>query len=610
MNKLELIIIKCRELYYNEETTVTNTEFDELVDKLHKTKPDSHVLKSVGATPTSKKFNLPFILGSLNKKGVSNVIPWMRKQDDMIFVSFKLDGVSIFAEWEDGELINLATRGDGEVGESLIHKAKSFTKLKTTLDKPITMSARGEAIIDGKLPKEYKTKRNAVGGILRRDDGKFADEVYFRFYELLKYPKMPAIETLRYSRMMKAGLDIPYNVIISEKELKDDKQGVLDWMVNILEEKQTLNYDIDGLVLIPNSNVRENTKMPKNKMAFKIDNLPESTTVTEIEWNVSRTGRVVPIVHISTLEIDGVEINHPTGHNYDYLRRKGIGVGAIVGVVRSGDVIPYIKEVITPAKTPSRPRKCPSCKSILKLEGVDLTCINNKCRAKKIAQVEHFIRTLGAENISKPTLEKLNITSIKKFYNIAKETISQTNGLGDISANTIIQERKKTLNVTKEKLLEAFGIPLIGDKVSRKIIDNFFSTKFLPMFQLSHDALYNKLIDLDGVGPSIAGSFSKNIGKFYKTYLFLKESGLKFVKEHKTKKLDGCSFQLTGSMNLSKDQLKLMILNNGGIISNVNKKLDYLIVADKDSTSTKAKKARELQIKIITEKQLLKMLGR
>lgn len=607
----EELVIHHRELYYNKDPLISDDEFDKLIENLRFLSPSSPVLKQVGALPKRNKIVLPVILGSLDKTGITNILPWMAKQDDTIFGSYKLDGTSVYAEWTYGILTMLSTRGNSTVGEDILFKSNKLQLLPTKLPKLITVASRGEATIIGKIPKGYKTRRSAANGIINRDDLQGADKVSIVFYELIKHPKLPKTEASRFKAMKELGLTVPANFIFSIPEITKKPKYVIQYLTDILTEKAKLDYDMDGIVLTKNISERENIKYPKLKVAFKIDTAPTSTTISSIEWNVTRTGRLIPIMHIDMIEVEGVEINHPSGHNYSYIKQKKMGVGAVVEVVRSGDVIPYIKGVIKPSTKITMPKRCPSCDSILGFSGVDLVCNNKKCRGQKIANVEYFIKTLGTENISTPTLEKLNVDSIKKFYLLEKEDITSTDGLGDISADTIIEERNKTLRTTPDRLLAAFGISLIGLKNAKKITDIYFPTqlKFKRMFGLPKNKLSDMIIDITGLGPAVAGNFSRNIKKFEPLYKFLKSLGLKFEIIDKTNRLQGKSFQFTGTMELSRDKFEMMVLNHGGRLSSVTKKLDYLVVADVNTTSTKAARARELGIKIITEKHFMKLVS-
>jgi DNA ligase (NAD+) len=609
VKKLEKEIRQHRWLYYNDLPEITDKEFDSLLNLLKELDPDSKVIDETGAPPKKKKVKLPYVLGSLTNKGVDDVMKWMLSQRSNIYGSYKLDGLSIYAEWEKGILKLVTTRGNGILGEDITQKAMLFKGIPRKLKKKSTIKARGEAVILGDLPKGYKTKRNAIGGIINRDSTKHAKLVTVLFYELIDVKNLPPLESQRWNRLARYGLMTPHTFIVMRNEIKNLKGK--KFILNFLEDqvksgKETLPYDIDGLVLTAEESVREDVKLPKKKVAFKLENQPVETVVNEIVNQVSRLGYIIPVVHIGSIDIDGVEVKHPTGHNYDWLRKKKIGKGAVLGIVRSGDVIPYIKSVIKPGKV-IIPRRCPSCDYLLKWEGVHLICNNKKCRGSKIAQVEHFIRTMGAQEISTPKLTKLNCTSIRKFYILTKEQISNTEGMGDVSADTFIEERNNTLHVEKYIFLASLGIPMVGRRVSRKIIDHAYPKKFENLFTDSKTTVYNKCIDIDGIGPAIAKFLSSSIKQHYKTYTLLKKLGLTFTKADKTNRLDGKSFQFTGKMSLSRKEMESLVLNNGGRIASVNKKLDYL-VCNKNETSTKSDKARTLGIKRISEKKFTNML--
>ncbi len=608
---LEKEIEKHRKYYYQDrKPKISDAKFDQLVKKLKKLKPDSPILKKVGYLPKKNKISLPFVLGSLNNIGTKDVLQWMRKQNDFIFVSHKLDGVSIYAEWRKGRLKIFSTRGNGTIGENLYDKAYLFKNLPMKIPIKERVAARGEAIIIGKIPEGYKTRRSAAIGILGRDDSDLAKNISIVFYTLLDYPNLPKKQTSRYKKMDQLGFKLARSFIVTPQELKSPSKSrrLLNFMIEIIQNRNKLNYDIDGLVLIKNTGINENTSIPKNAVSFKIDRMPIETTVTKIEWSVGRTGRVVPVVHIDQIEIDGVEIDHPTGHNYDWLRKNKIGKGAIVTIIRSGDTIPKITSTIKPAKIPVRPRKCPSCNSILKLEGVDLICPSPNCRDKLLQQVEYFIRALGAENISIPTLEALNITSIQRFYEITKEEILKTEGFQEAKANIFLEERKKTLLVTEAQLLTAFGIPLIGPRNAKKITDELFIGKFHIMFRMSESRLYEDAVMISGIGDVMAESFADNIKNYADIYKFLKKKGLKFISEKRSRKLEGKTFLITGTLSEPREKIELLIMNNGGKLTKSFKQLDYLIAENKNSTSTKAMKAREAGVKIISERKFRNML--
>lgn len=609
--KLEEQIVHHRNLYYNEQPEISDDDFDKLVDKLKKLKPSSPVLQQVGSVPSRAKIALPYTLGSLDKVTPATVKKWLLAQKDDIVVTPKIDGLSIFAQWNKGKLKMLTTRGDANIGMNLLHKADKIKDIILKLKQPINISVRGEAFCT-KLPPGYKTKRNAASGILNRDDAKGLEHINILFHELIHADNMPDTEIKRLKFLIKhIPCIIEYGIIHKSELTVSMVDSIIAEMIDeIKESKLKSPCEIDGLVLTKNISARENVEYPKNKIAFKVQDAPRATKVKEIEWNVGRTGRVVPIVHIDTVEKDGVEINHPTGHNYKWLRDRGIGVGAVINVVRSGDVIPYITDVVKPVpiKIGFSPNYCPSCKKKLSIEGVHLVCTNTKCRGQALAFIEYFIRALGAEGISVATLDKLGVNTVEDFYNLTKENIAKVGGLGDISADNIIAERNKTLTTTEEDLLTAFGIPNIGPKIALKIVDKYFRGKFEAIFEIEPSVLYNMASSIDLIGPVKAEDFVANIYDYDELYAFLVDKGLKFKKEKRTKKLEGETYQFTGTMSKPREELEKLVILNGGSIASVSRNLKYLVIADPNSTSTKAQKARKLGVKMISEEDFLKRL--
>ena len=607
---LERKIRYYRKCYYNGKPEISDAEFDKLEKRLRKIKPDSRTLKEVGATIPQKKvkIKLPFILGSLDKVGTDDVLKWIKATNDDIVVTHKLDGCSVYAQWEYGKLTMLATRGDSEIGEDIYFKANKIKDIPLNINYLGKIAARGE-IVCNEIPKGYKTKRNAATGIINRDDTKGCEHLEVFFYELITHENLPKTEEKRLKLLSSFLRTVAFTVI--EKKNIDNATSRL---LSILDSSKKFNIDVDGLVLTPNKAQRENVKYPKNKVAFKVNDESIETKVESIEFNTSRTGRVVPVVHISTVEVNGVGIQHPTGHNYKWIKERGIDKGAIIKVVRSGDVIPYITDVVKPVKVKtSIPTKCPSCGTALQESGVDLICVGSKCPAKDIGQIEYFIRALGAENVAYATLQKLYeaklVKSVFDLFELKKEKLVKIDGLGDISADNLLAEISKVLTTKEENLITAFGMDKIGIKNAIKIVDALGLRKnFEKVFSTPVDLLKKTLMQVPGFGPAVTQSFCDIYG-YKDIYDYLIKRGLKFVKEKRTNKLGGKRFMFTGAMSRPREELEKMVMTNGGYINPVSRNLDYLVCVDLLSQSSKAKKARELGINMITEEQFMKMLG-
>lgn len=562
------------DLYYNDVSGMSDTAYDTLKENAKKLYPNDPYFNTVGADVKSEKVQLPFVLGSLKKVKSDTVENWATGKGDIV-VSDKMDGISFMATWENHKLVFAATRGNGSEGQDITNKLKYILpeiKIKERI------SLRGELLLTGDdhLKLGFKNRRNGVAGIIGRDDIYPEQLRMIRpiFYEILDCENIDVMyEDERLQYIEKLGLDVvPYSLVTNPN---------VETLTEILmEEKQNLIFDIDGLVLTKNDSVRENVLYPENKVAFKVNTDAVDATVTNIEWVLGRTGKVTPIVHIEPIELDGVTVSKATGFNYKFILDNALGIGSKIGIVRSGGVIPYITEVYETFGF-DVPTECPSCKGELKLIGVDLVCKNKDCYDSKVRQITHFFKTMGSEFISDTTVTNLGVGSIEEMYELDELEIANIDGFGIKKAEQIVYEIKKTLTTTPDKLLAAFGISGIGKTLSVPILNKY---TFDELFTI------DSIKDIEGVGEILSDNLINNIGEFYNLYMFLKEKGLTFITKEKTS-ITGKVFTITGKLPMKRDEIVKMIVAKGGLVKGISKSTDYLITDDPNSGSTKNKKA-------------------
>lgn len=572
---------------------VSDKEYDLLKSKARELYPDDPYFGVVGTGPSTKKVKLPFVMGSLTKaKNDGTLDEWLRRHpNDTFIVTPKLDGVSILVNYKNGKVHKAYTRGDGTYGNDITDKARIFLN-PIECDEDVWL--RGECLLIGDIHKSlgFKTRRNGVAGILNRKDVENAEHVHTIFYEVLSYHPTCLDRYLYLGSIIDEKNMVPYTV----ESYKDE-----DKFTDILRTLKAENvYDIDGLVLEINNSEREDALYPENKVAYKVNEESIDCKITDIVWNTTRTGRVVPVVHIEPTEISGVTVSKATGFNADFVRNNGLNIGAVVGIYRSGDVIPYIDNVTEASETPLLPDVCTSCGTALIISGVDLFCSNMDCPAQKYYRVEYFLRTLGAENITEKTLRKLQCDSIEKAYELNVFEIGMIEGFGIKRGEQVVSEINKTLKPTPHALLAAFGLPGIGKEVSKIILKSY---DFEEIWTLS----VSQLTSLQGIGSVLARNFTEKINDFEPLYGYLVDKGMKWLTASNT--LRGNTFTLTGSGPVKRDALVGMIEANGGFVKGISKKVDYLVVADINTTSSKAKKARSYGIPLITYEELLERLG-
>jgi DNA ligase (NAD+) len=374
--------------------------------------------------------------------------------------------------------------------------------------------------------------------------------------------------------------------------------------------KKNEEYEVDGLVITPMDYEREDVEFPERKVAFKVNEKPVEVKVKYVQWEISRTGRLVPVIYIEPTEMQGVTVIKATGFNAKFIIDQKIDTGAVVKIVRSGDVIPYITESVVKSKYVTMPNICPSCDHDLVMKGVDLVCPNDDCISRSFKRVEHFLRTMGAENITQKTLIKLGLDTIEKCYEIDEFEIASFDGFGVKRGRQIVAEIEKTLVTTPDRFIRALGIPHVGKTFSKSLYDYFRpqcenDDHFMEM---AWNLTPSKLMEIDGVGDVIANNYFKNIRMYGEgLFSFLLNKGLQW--ERVSRSLAGLNFCMTGKGPFGRKELQLMIEKKGGAVRSMSKSVDYLVAADRNSQSEKAKKARAYGIEIIDYNDLMEMLN-
>ena len=581
--------------YYNDGISpISDDEYDILKEQAKEEFPNDPYFNQIGSEVSGDKIKLPYVLGSLEKKKIHNVEAWIDSNDGDIIASHKVDGVSIIVHYNNGKVAFAATRGDGYIGKDITGKARIFCPRIGPVDNVIL---RGDAIIKGNLHEDlgYSTRRNGTAGLLNRDDIYGLESMDVYFYEVIKAPVKLNTEFDRFAYIRRLGLDTPeFNFI--------DKDNALNYLLDMLK-REDIKYDMDGIVLSVNDSEREDEYIPGNKVAFKVQGTPYKTKVRSVEWNVSRTRRIVPTVIIESVVIGGVTINRAAGHNAKYILDNNIEGGVEIELLRSGDVIPYIVSVTTShSSLVDCPTKCPSCDSEVIWKGVDIVCTNTDCRSSVFKKMSYFLRELGAENITEKTLEKLNIDTIEKAYEIDEITIAGIEGFGIKRGEQIVSEILGTLTTTPEKLLSSFGISGIGTEVSRSIFKKY---NFDDIFNVTYGEFSE---NIDGIGEILDKNLVDELPRVKITYNYLTSLGLHFKEENMESKIKGMQFALTGTMPIKRDILIKTIESKGGIVKSVSKKTDYVVTSDPTSGSGKLKKAIQYNIKIINFDELMEML--
>lgn len=586
-------LIQYDDLYFNEGTSpISDTEYDLLRSNAQKLFPNHSYFLNVGFESKFEEIDLPFLIGGLEKVDPQTVSSWFEKKDDDIIASEKLDGNTITCIWEDGKVVFAASRGNGYKGQNLLKKGKYFIPELKVKGK---IALRGEILLRGNLFKAlgFKNRRNAVTGLLRRDfvEPDVLKNLFVIWYEVLEAPELFNLQTevlrLGFISLLKLQ-HVRYFLI--PKEIKDN-EAIQKLEDDLKTFKETADYDIDGLVLTKNDSIRENTLHPQNKVKFKVNESAIKCKVIGLEWNVTRIGFIKPVILIEPVDILGVTVSRVSGFNKDFIYNNGISKGSIIGVVRSGDVIPYVTEVFEPVEV-EKLISCPNCGGQIKETDKEYLCTNDICFYKNILEVSHFFTTLGVDGFSEKTIQNIGKTTIKEIYELTKEELEILPGFGEKKAENIINEIKKTLKTKPELLLAAFGIPLVGRTASKQICNKF-----------SFDELFT--VDNVEVGLKISENLVNNIQNYKDLYLYLKSIGLEFEEvTEDMKSLKGMKFALTGEGPMKRSEIQKLIEAKGGDVGSVGKATTFLVTNDPESNSGKMNQARKLGVNVINYEAL------
>lgn len=616
---LEIKINQARNDYYNGQSKVSDKVFDTWIDELSKLDPKNLAVTGIGSEPVSnwEKHTHTVPMGSLNKTQTDEeFIKWYNKyidSEDDIFVTLKLDGLSVSLIYENGVLVKAATRGSGTVGELITANVAKMIGVPLRLPKKINASVRGEILLSKKTHKEYfptySNPRNAASGLSRAYDGFAADKLSVLSYQLLDDNDFKT-QDAQFKELETLGFNVPtYYVVSSLKEVLDYKNKYQTFL------RDQYDFELDGMVIHNNNLAKQElygslNGRPYASIAMKFESIAKEAYVSEIINQVGNSGRITPVaVFNPKVSLMGAEVERASLHNFSNISELGIDVGATVLVCRSNDVIPYVEEVTKSTGTIfSTPTNCPACNSLLIEKGEYIQCPNvGGCRAQIIGRLTNWIKELNILEWGASLLEKLvdanKVITIADLYKLTVDDLSNLDRMGNKSAQKCFDSLWSVKELPLEVFLGGLSIPTIGQSTIKSIMkagcDDL--TKFGQLGAAQFE-------QVPGVGPVKAQFLADGLKDNQQLILDLISSGIK-IKEKVIGKLSAKSIAITGSTNTKRSVLEKFISDNGGEYkSSINKSCTHLVIADINSTSSKAVAARKIGIKLISEDDLLNFI--
>ena len=547
----------------------------------------------------------------------------------------KLDGLSMAAHYRDNRFVQAVTRGDGRVGEEVTENARTIHSLPLrTSSRLAQFEVRGETVMlrrafeklnaerDDRGLSRFANPRNAAAGSLRVLDPSITASRRLEFYTYFLLvegrPYYPSHwESL--DALEKMGFKVN-----SKRKLCRNLDELLAFCRDWESKRDDLPYEIDGVVVKVDS-VEQQTRLgfrakaPRWAIAYKYAARQAVTTVENIEVQVGRTGALTPVAHLAPVEVGGVTVSRATLHNEDEIARLGLQIGDSVVIERSGDVIPKVVRVQTQGSYRRRfqiPRHCPVCGGkVVREEGEAASrCINTNCPARLKESILHFA-SRGVMNIDglgdvlvDQLVDRGLVTNVADIYDLSVERLSALDRMGKKSAANVIHNIEKSKQNPLPRVLHALGIRFVGERTAA-----FLAEEFGALDRIA-SATVDELQEAEEVGPRIAESIYQFFREPRNQDLLerLRSEGLQF--EYKVRRrhggpLAGLTFVLTGTLSMSREQVRQRIEAAGGKVSSaVSRKTTY-VVAGEDAGS-KLEKAQALGIEIIDEKQLIELLER
>lgn len=634
------VLNKASQAYYAEDREImSNFEYDKLYDELVSLEQELGMVlansptvnvgfEAVDELPKEPHESPMLSLGKTKSR--EELRDWMKENPAIL--SWKLDGLTIVLTYFAGKLAKAVTRGNGEIGEVITNNAKTFKNLPLTISFQGELVLRGEAVIsysdfekmNQEIPddeEKYKNPRNLCSGSVRQLNNEITAKRNVQFYafSLVKAEGVDFHNSRQeqFAFLENQGFDVVERYLVTEDTILDTIEQF---------EKKIETYDIpsDGLVLSYDDiaygqSLGRTAKFPRDSIAFKWADELKETVLTEVEWSASRTGLINPVAIFEPVELEGTTVSRASVHNVSIVKELKLGIGDHITVYKANMIIPQIAENLTKSDNLEIPKYCPVCGQPTQIKQMNevqsLYCINEECAAKKIKSFTLFVSrdAMNMDGLSEATLEKLiDRGFIKEYADLFhlenhRSEITEMEGFGEKSYQKLTGSIDAARNTTLPRVIYGLGIANIG-VANAKMLCRYFDYDLEKMKQADEESLSN----IEGVGDVIASAFTdymRNSENLAKIDRLMQELSIQIPKvEEGSQTLEGMTFVITGSLNHygSRNELKDQIEQKGGkVTGSVTGKTTCLINNDNTSTSAKNKKAKELQVPILTEDEFL-----
>lgn len=614
--------------YYAGDEKISDSKFDAMIEKI---KEFEKTHKADKNSPTQK-------VGEDNAKGFKKVVheypmlslakvlslkelkEWLSESESKVGIckytlEYKMDGCGLSLIYKKGKLFKAVTRGNGIKGDDVTANVITIDGVIKQLPKKIDIEIRGEVIFPKsefekaiKRGEELKNCRNTASGALKLHSPKEVAKRHLRFYAytILKYENDSQVEDVK----MLKSLGFTTVCLFATK----DKEKLIAYCDKYASKRKKLDFDIDGMVIKINLKSKQKrmgatSVNPKFAIAYKFPNEVVNPEIKDVIWQVGKTGAITPVAIYEPMLLCGTTVERANLHNYKIIKELGIAIGDTIAVVKKGEIIPQVKELISKGKCRTKisfPKRCPCCGSKTEFLGEKLYCTNDKCEDKIVGQITSWCskKNMNIDGVSEATIKSMLdnglIYDVADLYSLTRKDLLGLDGIKDKSASNILQAIEQSKKAGLSRVISGLCIDTIGNTIAEELAGKFKSLKNLIC------ASEKELSDIDTIGQVKA----HNIIKFFKKNksLINKLSHIDGMvlgeKESKkiSSKLNGKSFCITGTLSLGRTEFQSKIKAYGGKpVSSISKNTDYLIAGV--GGGSKLNKAEKLGVAIISESQ-------
>ena len=565
-----------------------------------------------------------------------------------VVVEEKIDGISIVLYYEDGVLQRAVTRGNGIVGNEVTANIKTISTVPLRLREPINATVRGEVYLpmedfesyNQTLDEPYANPRNLAAGTMRRLKSEEAAAIplsmfaYEAFIEGVSthIEALERIEELGFRRNRRVGFFSATGEVAGRLEsvVCGEFRDLVPYIAKETAERRSLGYEIDGLVLKVNElRVREELGYtghhPRWAIAFKFESPEGATTISGIDIQVGRTGRITPVARVSPVSISGTTISNVTLHNQEYVNMLELAIGDSVVVSRRGDVIPAVERVVEKNEIGNRtwemPIQCPSCDEPLSIQGAHHFCTNRLCPAQVRGRLYFFVGRdqMDIDNVGPETIDVLVreglVSDLPDLYRFDPETLGELPGFGEKKIELIRLGIEKSLTKPFRTVLPSLGIPELGPKVTELLLDAGI-LGIDELFSIAESSEMDRLIEIPGIkNKTTERIISELVDDANRDRIeALRSVGLRFHEEVEKEAPSNLIFAdqiwcVTGSFDRFKPRSAAVVEvknRGGGVTTQVSGKTTHLLAGV--NPGSKLEKAKELGIEIVDERMFLQLL--